>query len=115
MKETEKILLDNGFTRNPNTFFSSASGKFMPEIKRWNNQLTKPKDNAAIGRHEGVNPTEAGFELWFSHGRLADPSVLRFPRYGTEPDYKGAFDRMMNFIKANYEYEPGLPAFLHGD
>lgn len=114
MKETEKILLDNGLTGNPNTFFNSFSGEFM-DIERWSNQVTEPIDRNIIGRYEGINPTEAGFELWFSHGRLADPSVLRFPRYGTEPDFRRAFNRLMNFIEAHYMFESGLPAFIFGD
>lgn len=112
--ETRRILLENGFTRNPNTFFNCFSGEYM-KIERWNNQVTKPNNKSALGWYEGINPTDTGFELWFSHGRLDDPSVLRFPKYATELDYKGAFDRLMNFIKANYEYEPGLPAFMFGD
>lgn len=114
-EETRKLLLQHGFTRSPNSYFSSYSGEFKPDIERWNNQITKPKEPAALKRFEGVNPTDAGFEVIFDHGRLAETSVLRFPRYGTEPDYWGAFERLMLFIVTHYEFEPGMPGFMFGD
>ncbi len=43
--------------------------------------------------------TRYGFALEVPHGDLCPPSVLRFPRYRSEPNYAKAYQRMRQFVE----------------
>lgn len=105
------ILLENGYTANPNSYFCSFTGTWIEEYKtRWSNGIKKPL-HAGARKYEGVITAEYGFGILFDYGNLTESSVIKFPKYATETDFKGSFERMEALIKSNYEWEGGLAGY----
>lgn len=54
--------------------------------------------------------TEYGFAIVVENGQLCGPSIIRFPKYLGENNFKKAFERMVDFVeKAGEEsISPGL-------
>lgn len=115
MKTSRQILIENGFHKSPNTYFNSFKGDFDRSKERFNNGITSPKNEDVFKRYEGIEATEFGFCVFYDHGMLCDNSVINFPKYATEENFEGAFQRLKKFIIQNYEFCGGLPANLFND
>lgn len=113
-KTARETLLANGFHRSPNTYFCCFDGQFYKQFERWGNQISEPLSEC-VKRYEGIEATEFGFSILFDHGKLCPFSLLHFPKWATEEDFTGAFERMGQFIKTHYKWEGGLAAGIWGN
>ena len=98
---TFNILLENKFNRNPNgiTLFWEGEEN-LPFGTTW-----------TCGYGVDVIPTEWGFQIFTTHGKIAPSTKINFPKYATEQDFNGAFIRLMQYITKNYDRQEALPAY----
>jgi len=112
-----QLLIDNKYSRSPNYGSYYLNGKQHSFAQPWGANLRKPKIDIIHGMPDIILIETWGYQLIISHGGSIAPNdtVITFPIYATENNYKGAFNRMEAYIKHNYEYLPGLPSYIWGD
>lgn len=52
-----------------------------------------------------------GFQLFTTHGLIAPPSRMNFPKYATEESFAGAFERLYAFMKLNNKPQEALAPY----
>lgn len=114
--ETDLILSMKGYHRSPNYGRYYVNGERISVPYPWGANLRKPKHGGGFGMPDIILCGDHGYTIVISHGGRISPTdtLIQFPKWATENDFLGAFSRMENYIKHNYEYLPGLAAWSQG-
>lgn len=100
LTEREELLAAAGWSRceNPsaNVLFTSFPGQSCWTL-----------EDGSRGDYR-VYVVDSGYALEISHGSASPPSLLRFPCFESEIDFRPAFERLQKFMESGvFILEPG--------
>lgn len=111
----EQILSLNGYMKSPNYGEYNQGGRKISIAFPFSPKLRKPKGE--LNMSDIILCKAWGFQVIIGHGGIICPedTFINFPKWATENDLLGAFARMEDFFNQNYEFLPGLPAYIWGE